>query len=348
MTFSLPPRVDHVPPQGWRQAALPLGLGLGVLTLAFFALGVGAVPTPPADLWAALSGQPGETADLTRRLVFDLRLPRVVAALLGGAMFAVSGTILQAVVRNPLASPDLVGVGAGAGLAVILLLLVLPDAPGWLLPWGAFLGAWGAFLLVLALAHSGGAGGGARLPPVRLALLGVAVGAACGALGQLALLRAPDHVGGALAFLAGTVYGADWARAGRALPWALTLLPAAWLLGRRLDLLALGEDTALALGHRVTMGRYGALLVAVGLAAAAVTACGVLGFVGLVAPHLARLLAGNLHGRTLPVSALLGAALVLAADTLGRILSPPLEVPAGLITTLLGAPYFLYLLRRGR
>ncbi|GHG11437.1 iron ABC transporter permease [Deinococcus piscis] len=330
------------PPQTrWAQAALPLGLALGVLALAFFALGVGAVPTPPADLWAALSGQPGEAADLTRRLVFDLRLPRVVAALLGGAMFAVSGTILQAVVRNPLASPDLVGVGAGAGLAVTLLLLALPDAPGWLLPWGAALGAWGAFLAVLALARDG-----ARLPPVRLALLGVAVGAACTALGQVVLLRASDHLGGALAFLAGTVYGADWARVGRALPWALTLLPAAWLLSRRLDLLALGENMALALGHRVTLGRYGTLLVAVGLAASAVTLCGVLGFVGLVAPHLARLLAGSLHGRTLPVSALLGAGLVLAADTLGRVLSPPLEVPAGLITTLLGAPYFLYLLQR--
>ncbi|WP_261665145.1 FecCD family ABC transporter permease [Deinococcus sp. Marseille-Q6407] len=328
-------------PAGWPQAALPLGLLLGLLVLGFFALGVGAVPTPPGDLWAALSGQPGEAADVTRRLVFDLRLPRVVTALLGGAMFAVSGTILQAVVRNPLASPDLVGVGAGAGLAVTLLLLALPAAPAWLLPWGAFLGAWAAFAVVIALARAG-----SRLPPVRLALLGVAVGAACGALQQLVLLRAPDHIGGALAFLAGTVYGADWVRVGRALPWAVTLLPATWLLNRRLDLLALGEDTALALGLRVTLGRYGALTVAVGLAAAAVTACGVLGFVGLVAPHLARLLGGSLHGRQLPLSALLGAGLVLAADTLGRVLAPPLEVPAGLITTLIGAPYFLYLLRR--
>lgn len=305
--------------------------------LAFLALGLGAVSTPPAELWAALTG--GD--DLTRQLVLELRLPRVLVALLGGGMFAVSGALLQGVARNPLASPDLVGVGAGAGLAVTLL-LVVPAAPAWAVPWGAFVGAWAAFLAVLLLARDG-----PRLPPVRLALIGIAVGAALGAMQQLVLVRAPDGVGAALTFLTGTVYAADWTRLGRLWPWALALLPAALLLARRLDLLALGEDTATALGVRVPLARGVVLTVAVGLAAAAVSACGLLGFVGLIAPHLGRLLVGPRHIRLLPTTLLLGALLVLLADTVGRAALPPLEVPAGLLTTLLGAPYFLHLLRRG-
>lgn len=321
--------------------ALPLGLLIFLLGIAFLALGLGAVATPPAQLWSALTGGTGPDADLTRQLVLELRLPRILVALLGGAMFAVSGSIMQAVVRNPLASPDLLGVGAGAGVAVTALLLAVPNAPGWSIPWGAFGGAWAAFLLVLALAREG-----SRLPPVRLALLGVAVAASLGAFQQLLLVRAPDGIGAALSFLAGTVYGADWSRCARLWPWAAVLLPLTLLTARRLDVLSLGEDTAAALGTRVPLARYGTLALAVGLAAAAVSACGILGFVGLLAPHLARMLAGGLHLRVLPVSALIGALLVLLADTLGRAALPPLELPAGVITTLLGAPYFLYLLRR--
>ncbi|SMB91738.1 FecCD family ABC transporter permease [Deinococcus hopiensis] len=330
--------MTHLPAQRARPAlAVPLALLVLALGLGFLALGLGAVATPPAQLWAGLTG--GDA--LTRQLVLELRLPRVLASLLGGAMFAVSGALLQGVARNPLASPDLVGVGAGAGLAVTLLLLAFPGSPAWALPWGAFAGAWLAFLTVLTLARDG-----ARLPPVRLALLGIAVAAALGAAQQLLLVRAPDGVGAALTFLTGTVYGADWDRLGRLWPWAAAGLPATLLLAHRLDLLALGEDSATALGVRVPLARYVALTVAVGLAAAAVSACGILGFVGLVAPHLARLLVGPRHLLMLPTAGLLGALLVLLADTVGRAALPPLEIPAGLITTLLGAPYFLFLLRR--
>lgn len=323
--------------------AVAVGAVLAALTalLSVLALGLGAVATPAAGVWAALWGG-GD--DLTRQLVLDLRLPRVGVSLLCGAMFAASGAMMQGVIRNPLASPDIIGVGAGAGLAATVFLLAWPAAPPGGLPWAALAGAWGGFGLVLLL--SGERRGAGGLHPVRLALVGVAVAAALGAAQQLVLVRAPDGLGAALTFLTGTVYGADSARLLRVLPWAALLLPAALLLARTLDVLNLGEDLATGLGTRVNPARLLSLGVGVALAGAAVTGAGILGFVGLLAPHLARLLVGARHGRMLPVSMLLGALLVLAADTLGRALLPPLEVPAGIFTTLVGAPYFLYLLKR--
>nr|WP_246580639.1 iron ABC transporter permease [Deinococcus aestuarii] len=307
------------------------------------ALGFGAVRTPAADVLRVLAGG-GD--DLTRQLVLGLRVPRVLVSLLCGAMFAASGAIMQGVIRNPLASPDLIGVGAGAGLAVTLFLLAWPGAPVGGLPWAALAGAWAGFGLVLLLAREWRGAGLNNLHPVRLALVGVAVAAALGAWQQLVLVRAPDGLGTALSFLTGTVYGADTERVARVLPWALVLLPAALLLSRTLDVLNLGEDLATSLGTRVSAARLLCLGVGVALAGAAVTGAGILGFVGLLAPHLARLLVGGRHGRLVPVSVLVGALLVLAADTLGRTLLPPVEVPAGIFTTLVGAPYFLYLLRR--
>lgn len=327
--------------------ALALGLLLLALTLGLsvLALGLGAVQTPAADVLGVLLGR-GD--DLTRQLVLELRAPRILTALLTGAMFAASGAMMQGVIRNPLASPDLIGVGAGAGLAATLFLLAWPDAPVGGLPWAAFTGAWGGFGLVLLLSREWTGLQQNRLHPVRLALVGVAVAAALGAWQQLVLVRAPDGLGAALSFLTGTVYGADTARVMRLLPWALVLLPASLLLVRTLDVLNLGEDLATSLGTRVNAARLLCLTVAVALAGAAVTGAGVLGFVGLLAPHLSRLLVGGKHARLLPIAMLLGALLVLAADTLGRALLPPLEVPAGIFTTLVGAPYFLYLLRKTR
>ena len=326
--------------------ALSLGLGLALITalLAVLALGLGAVQTPAADVVQVLLGR-GD--DLTRQLVLELRAPRIIVALLSGAMFAASGAMMQGIIRNPLASPDIIGVGAGSGLAATLFLLAWPAAPAGGLPFAALLGAWAGFGLVLLLAREGGKNQN-TLHPVRLALVGVAVAAALGAVQQLVLVRAPDGLGSALSFLTGTVYGADGVRVARLWPWALVLLPLALLCARTLDVLSLGEDLATSLGSRVGVSRLFGLAVAVALAGAAVTGAGILGFVGLLAPHLARLLVGAKHARLLPVSMLLGALLVLAADTLGRTLLPPLEVPAGILTTLVGAPYFLFLLRKTR
>jgi iron complex transport system permease protein len=318
-----------------RPATLPL-LALLLAVLRVVALGVGAVRMSPLEVLQALSGPRDE---IHARILWELRLPRIFVGAVCGAMFAASGAILQGVVRNPLASPDVVGVGAGAGLAAVVTLLLFPAALPWALPLGAFAGA--GFALVYLLARWEG-----EVAPVRLALVGVAVGAALTGFQQLILVRTPDDIGRALSFLVGTVYGADWERLWRVLPWAALLLPLSWLLWHRLDVLALGDHLARGLGMRLELARLAALTLAVGLAGVAVSGVGVLGFVGLLAPHMARMLAGSGFARLLPASMLLGALLVVGADALGCGLMPPIEVPAGLLTTLIGAPYFLWLLRR--
>ncbi len=317
--------------------AVPVLLGVALLVSSVLAVGVGAIRIPPLEVIAALFDT---SSSVNARIVQELRLPRIVVAVICGAFFAVSGTMLQGVVRNPLASPDLVGVGAGAGLAAVVTLILLPSAPTWLLPVGAFFGAWLGFALVVALSLKSG-----EIAPVRVALIGIAVGAALGAAQQLVLVRAPDDIGRALAFLAGTVYGADWTRAVNLLPW-LALLPIAFLLAKKLDVLAFSDEVSRGLGVRLLLARIVCMSVAVALAGAAVTGAGVLGFVGLIAPHAARLLIGSRHALLLPSSALLGATLVVVADALGRGLLPPIEVPAGIVTTLVGAPYFLFLMRQ--
>lgn len=312
-------------------------LALLLIVTCIVSIGIGAIRITPLEVLHALTDSSGS---VNARIIAELRLPRITVAAICGALFAVSGAMLQGVVRNPLASPDLVGVGAGAGVAAVLTLILLPNAPAWLLPVGAFVGAWLGFALVIWLSVKNG-----EVTPLRVALIGVAVGAALGAVQQLVLIRAPDSIGQALSFLSGTVYGADWARVSSLLPW-LTLLPIAWLLAGKLDVLAFSDEVSKALGMRLMLTRLACMSVAVALAAAAVTGAGVLGFVGLIGPHAARLLVGSRHSGLLPTSALLGAMLVVVADALGRGLLPPLEIPAGIITTLIGAPYFLLLMRR--
>ena len=312
-------------------------LALLLICTCIVSIGVGAIRIAPIEVLQALSDSSGS---VNARIISELRLPRIIVAAICGALFAVSGAMLQGVVRNPLASPDLVGVGAGAGVAAVVTLILLPNAPAWLLPVGAFVGAWLGFALVIWLSVKNG-----EVTPLRVALIGLAVGAALGAVQQLVLIRAPDSIGQALSFLAGTVYGADWARVSSLLPW-LALLPVAWLLAGKLDVLAFSDELSKSLGMRLMLARIVCMSVAVALAAAAVTGAGVLGFVGLIGPHAARLLVGSRHIVLLPASALLGALLVVIADALGRGLLPPLEIPAGIITTLIGAPYFLLLMRR--
>ena len=255
-------------------------------------------------------------------------------------MLGISGALLQGVIRNPLAGPELLGVGPGASVAALALLLLWPDAGLIGMQVAAFAGGFLALLLVLA----GGAKTG--LSPARLALLGLIVGMLAGAVARLLILDARLQLGQALTWLAGSTYGRSWQEAAALGGWLLVLLPLAVLLAARIDLLALGRETAQGLGLAVGRARAGLLILAVAASAASVACVGAIGFIGLIAPQAARLLGARRGRAQVITAALLGALLLAIADLAGRSLLAPREIPAGLMTALAGAPYFLWLLRR--
>jgi iron complex transport system permease protein len=275
--------------------------------------------------------------------VLDQRWPRVLAALLGGAALALAGTIVQAVCRNPLAEPGLLGVTPGAGVGAVALVLLVPGVGVWPVMGVATLAALGTFALVYRLAASRG------LSSDRIVLVGIGVSAGATALTTLVVVvLSPWNVNVALTWLAGSTYGRT---SSQVLPVALVLLvalPLTLLATRTLDLVALDEDVPRLLGVPLNQARLGFLGLAAVLTAAAACAVGALGFVGLVAPHAARALVGARHARSVPVAIGLGALLVSVADTLGRTVIAPSQLAAGLVTALIGAPYFVFLLYRSR
>lgn len=327
------PATEHRTPY----ALVLLGSILLLLTVAAAGLAYGAVDVSLAGLLSVLSGA-GTAMD--RLIVLDLRLPRILAAALAGACLAASGLLLQGVVRNPLAAPELVGVMSGAGVGAMTLLLVFPAAPVSLLPVAAFVGAVAAFSLVYAAAWRDG------ITPERLALVGIGVSAFGAALINIMVVRSDMRIAQALVWLSGSTYAQALDDASALALWALVLVPVAWVTCRHLDLLALGEESATGLGLGVERTRLVHLGLAVGLAAAAVATVGTVGFVGLIAPHAARLLTGGRHRRLVPLALVLGAVLLVGADVVGRTVLAPKEIPSGLVAAVLGAPYFVWLLRR--
>ncbi|NJP96772.1 iron ABC transporter permease [Nonomuraea sp. FMUSA5-5] len=275
--------------------------------------------------------------------VLDQRWPRVGAAVLAGAALAVAGAAVQAVCRNPLAEPGVLGVTTGAGVGAVGLITLAPTAGIWAMSAAAGTGALVAFGLVYGLAWRGG------LSSDRLVLIGVAMQAACTAITVLIIvLSDPWNTAKALTWLSGSTYGRVPVQLVPVLLALALVVPLLVWLRRDLDLLALDEDTPRVLGVPLEPVRLGALAGAVLLTSTAVSAVGVVAFVGLVAPHAARALVGAHHARVLPVAALIGALLVSLADTLGRTVIAPAQVPAGLVTALIGTPYFVYLLWRAR
>ncbi|MEU8407841.1 iron chelate uptake ABC transporter family permease subunit [Micromonospora sp. NPDC048842] len=275
--------------------------------------------------------------------VLDQRWPRVAAAVLAGAALAVAGTTVQAVCRNPLAEPGILGITAGAGLGAVSLLTFVPLAGVWAVSGVAGLGAMLAFALVYGLAWRGG------LSSDRLVLIGF--GAWQGGMAVITYLVVafdPWNTGKALTWLSGSTYGRMPTQVLPVLIALLVLTPAVVAARRELDLMALDDDTPRVLGVRLERTRLVALGATALLTSTAVSAVGVIGFVGLVAPHAARALVGGRHSRVLPVAALLGAALVSIADTFGRTVIAPAQIPAGLVTAMIGTPYFVWLLWRSR
>lgn len=310
-------------------------------TIAAAALGMLA-----GDTWVLLGDVVNWLRDQTGpayTFVLDARWPRVAAALLAGAALAVAGTAVQAVSRNPLAEPGILGVSGGAGVGAVALISFVPTAGIWAMTGVAGVGALAAFALVYGLAWRGG------LDADRLILIGVGVSSACTAIITFIIIATdPWNTGKALTWLSGSTYGRTPAQVVPVLIALVVLTPLIAAAHRDLDLMQLDEDTPRLLGVRVEHARLLALGGAALLTSTAVSAVGVIGFVGLVAPHIARALVGGAHARVLPVAALLGALLVSVSDTLGRTVIAPAQIPAGLVTALVGTPYFIWLLWRSR
>jgi len=273
-------------------------------------------------------------------IVNQYRLPRLLIAVLVGIGLAVSGLLTQAVIRNPLASPDLMGISGGAGFAACLLLLVWPQIGSVWLPLAALVGGFSAAAIIWLLNRWH------QPSPARLALVGIAISAFFTSCIDFLLVLNPVEVNSAMVWLTGSLWGRNWDYIWPLLPWLLILVPFSLYLAWSLDLLALGDESANALGVNTERLQISALFTAVALASVSVAVCGTIAFVGLLAPHAARLLVGFRHQLLVPVTALIGALLVLSADTLARNLAPPMELPAGVLTATLGAPYFIFLLSR--
>lgn len=326
-----------------RRLPLPAVATAGVLLVcALLAAGLvlGDIAVPFAELPRLLIGGGDE---LLRGVVLEFRLPRLLVAAFAGALLAVAGGIVQTVSRNPLADLTVMGVSGGAGFGAALVLVALPGVPYALLPVAALAGGAAAFALTYGLARRKGS-----VAPERLVLVGIGTFALTTAATNYLVSGAQFQVAQALTWLSGSTYARDTTDLSVLAAAAVVGVPLVALCFRRLDLLALGDDTPRTLGLPLERTRLLVLALAVALAACAVAVVGTVAFVGLVAPHAARMLTGSRTHRLLPTAALLGAALMVAADTVGRVAIAPAEIPSGLLAALLGTPYFVWQLRRGR
>ena len=317
---------------------LALGIGFLVLLCALLvSASSGVVKIAPHDLLPTLLGS-GSPEDY--RILWHIRLPRIITGALTGVNLALAGCILQGILKNPLADPGIIGVSAGAGLAAMCIMILLP-AETKFVPLGAFVGAIIAVALVFALSWENG------VHPMRMVLAGVAIAAFFGGAMTALMVFYSDRVQGTVNWMAGGFAGRSWSHAEMVLPYTLVGLAGTLLGSRWLNALQLGEETARSLGVNVPRARLILLILAALLAASAVSAAGMLGFVGLIIPHMVRLLTGSDFDWMLPVSAIWGAALVTGADAAARVVFAPVEVPVGVFMSFLGAPFFLYLLKKG-
>lgn len=280
-----------------------------------------------------------DDGSMERMIIWNLRLPRMILAALVGTNLALSGAILQGVMKNPLADPSVIGISSGAGLFAIGLLVVFPQYLG-LVPLAAFLGAMLAALIIYSLAWKGG------IEPTRIILAGVAVSALFGAGISAVLVFYSDRVHGALTFMNGSLSSRSWPEVQAILPYTIVGLALAMIFSEKLNILILGDDVARSVGLNVELTRLGFTALAALMASSAVSAVGLLGFVGLIVPHSVRLIIGSNYKYMLPASALLGAVLLMLSDTFARTILSPTEIPVGIVMAVIGVPFFLYLLRR--
>ncbi|MDU5805298.1 MAG: Fe(3+) dicitrate ABC transporter permease subunit FecD [Haemophilus parainfluenzae] len=302
-----------------------LSIRLGTYTLSF------------EEIWAAF--QPDDKNYFT---LMEYRLPRAVLAILLGGALAISGVLVQSVVRNPLASPDILGINNAAGLIAVSVLMFLPNLAFYWMPIFAFLGGVLSFVILWIVC-------GFNFRPIKMAIIGVALSALWAAISHYLMLTNPVEINTAMLWLTGSLWGRSWSYLNVVLPWLVVLLPLPFIFCRDLDTLGLGENKASTLGVTVNKVQISVLVLAVALSTTAVAICGPIAFLGLVAPHLARRLVGGRHRTLLPAALIIGALLLQLlqlSDILARVIDPPTELPAGILTAIIGAPYFFYLLMR--
>ena len=299
-----------------------LSIRLGTYTLSF------------EEIWAAF--QPDDKNYFT---LMEYRLPRAVLAILLGGSLAISGVLVQSVVRNPLASPDILGINNAAGLIAVSVLMFLPNLAFYWMPIFAFLGGVLSFVILWIVC-------GFNFRPIKMAIIGVALSALWAAISHYLMLTNPVEINTAMLWLTGSLWGRSWSYLNVVLPWLVVLLPLPFIFCRDLDTLGLGENKASTLGVTVNKVQISVLVLAVALSTTAVAICGPIAFLGLVAPHLARRLVGGRHRTLLPAALIIGALLLQLSDILARVIDPPTELPAGILTAIIGAPYFFYLLMR--
>jgi iron complex transport system permease protein len=322
-------------------AVLVAALAAALLLAATGSLMVGSAAIPIRRMLELLTAT---GPSLERTILLELRLPRIVLALLVGAALAGAGTAYQGLFLNPLADPFVIGASSGAALGATMAILLRASAWGpAALPLAAFCGSLAAVGLVYLL----GSAAGGRSSPLTLLLAGAAVSTIVGSLVSLLMILHDQSLSVLFNWLLGGLATTTW----REIAWGGPMIAAGvlsiWLLARPLDALGLGDETAQSLGLPVARFRLAIVLAASLTTAAAVALAGIIGFVGLVAPHAARLLVGGRNARVLPVSCLLGGLLLLLADDAARSLARPQEIPVSIVTSLVGGPFFLFLLRRG-
>lgn len=321
-----------------------LGLILAVSLLAvlsfILSLSIGTLKLPLPEIIKILAGLHSNADESARMIILNIRLPRSLSALLVGAALSVSGALLQSVMKNPLASPSIIGVNAGAGAAGVALIILLPGHI-YLLPPLSFAGALAATLLIYFISWQRG------IRPYRLILSGVAVSSLLAAFINGLMILYPESVANVIGFMVGGLAASDNTQMLILLPYIAVGVLLSILLSHRLNLLSLGDERAAGLGMNVELNRMIFIAIASLLAAAAVSAAGLLGFVGLITPHISRIIIGRNNRYLVPFSAVSGSLLLLICDTVARTLFSPLEIPVGIIMAFFGAPFFLYLLRKG-
>ena len=321
-------------------------MALAAVLVFIVSTGIGDMKISPLSVLQVFFGGGTEMEQL---VVTSFRLPRIIVALMVGISLAVAGGILQGIIRNPLASPDILGITGGAAVAVVGFLAFFSDDNNALtvsiewMPLAAFAGAGIIAVLVYFLAWKNG------VSPIRLVLIGIGISALTQAFTTLMMILGPIYrASQANIWITGTVHGSTWANVSILVPWTVVLVIIALVMARKLNVQELGDEIATGVGSHVQRQRFSLLMISTALIGGSVAFAGGIGFVGLMAPHMARRLVGSSFGALLPVSALIGGILVMVADLIGRTLFSPLEIPAGVFTAGIGAPYFIYLLFKTR